>query len=953
MLTPGISALRKLLKPLCVFVFVMTFPVFISSFAAAQTAGTIRGHVSDPSGALVPNATLTLSEGERLLTTQSGAEGAYAFLNVPTGRYALTVVAPGFAAFSKEDVLLGSGQTMSLNIVLKIAVEEQQVAVTDQTTGVGVDPNSNANALVLKGSDLDSLSDDPNELLSQLQGLAGPSVGPNGGQLYIDGFTGGQLPPKSSIREIRINQNPFSAEFDRLGYGRIEILTKPGTNQYHARVIENASDSAWNSGNPLIAQQPSYYLSFFDATVSGPLAKNASFSLDVLRYDLQGQSIVNALNPVDAALRISSAVPNPSSQTTIHSGLDIQLGQNNTFLIRHNYVRNVQSGAGIGALNLPEQAYNYNNQESALQIADTIVVNSHLINETRFQWRRIRNGQTPSYSTPTVTLQGAFTTGGNNQGVVQDHQDVFELQNYSTASWGLHTMRFGTRLRLYRDANYSTSGANGSYLFNSVDGYLAKTPSQYQVALIKNPMARALIFDGALFFQDDWRWKPNLTLSYGLRLEGQNRIHDHADWAPRVAVAWAPGHLGKTPPKTVLRAGYGWFYNRFNVPNSFSSTTGTPYVIQAIHKNGVNQQSYVVTNPNFYDPTTQVSAGTVTSAANSIPSFYSIDPNFHAALDMQGGIGVDRSIGKSLTLNVTYLYTRGIHQYRSNNITAPAFDPSTYAVIGPTPTAYNYQFQSGGLYKQHQLIFTADVHLKRVSLHGTYTLNSARSNTQGVNSFPSVANNPSLDYGRPNFDIRNSLMFLGTYSAPYGITFAPLLLAQSGVPYNVTIGSDLTGNNQFNARPTFGICGNKDVLSTPYGCLDTNPVSKGETIIPYGIGTGPANVSLSMRVSKVFGVGPRMQSHASATGGGGGSVSDQGLSGSAGSRMKLDATAPRKYSLRFTAVATNLLNVVDLAPPNGTLLSPLFGQSQSLATGPYANAVPGNRSISLSSTFSF
>lgn len=148
-------------------------------------------------------------------------------------------------------------------------------------------------------------------------------------------------------------------------------------------------------------------------------------------------------------------------------------------------------------------------------------------------------------------------------GVSQDHEDIFELQNYSTATMGKQTLRFGTRLRAYRDANYSTSGSNGTYTFNTIASYLASTPAQYSATVISNPLARALLFDGALFFQDDWHWTPNLMVGLGLRYEGQNRIHDHADWAPRLALAWGFGGSAKTPPKTVLRAGYGWFYNRF------------------------------------------------------------------------------------------------------------------------------------------------------------------------------------------------------------------------------------------------------------------------------------------------------------------------------------------------------------------------------------------------------
>ncbi len=111
--------------------------------------------------------------------------------------------------------------------------------VTGDTPGVSVDPDSNVSAVVLTGKDLDALSDDPDELSNELTALAGPAAGPSGGQIYIDGFTGGQLPPKSAIRAIIINQNPFSAQYDTPGYGRVEILTKPGTDKLHGQVFVN------------------------------------------------------------------------------------------------------------------------------------------------------------------------------------------------------------------------------------------------------------------------------------------------------------------------------------------------------------------------------------------------------------------------------------------------------------------------------------------------------------------------------------------------------------------------------------------------------------------------------------------------------------------------------------------------------------------------------------------
>jgi Carboxypeptidase regulatory-like domain len=934
--------------------FLLALTLAFPPFAMAQSVGTLRGQVLDPSGAVVPGASVTLTQGSTVVSVQSGNDGIYVFKTVPPGSYSLTVQVSGFATFTKTGIVVAAGQARQLNVTLAIAVQQQDITVTDQNAGVSVNPDENSSALVVKGSDLDALSDDPDELQNELQALAGPAAGPSGGQIYIDGFTGGQIPPKSSIREIRVNQNPFSAEFDKIGYGRIEILTKPGSDKFSGHITSLGNDSAWNTANPLVQQQPSYYLYFIQADVNGPLTKSASYFFSLFRFDRQNQTIIDAVNPDDTSTKFNQALPNPSSLLVANPRIDFQLGKSNTLSVRDSYVRSVATANGPGQLNLPEQAFNVKNQENAIQVSDTIVVNPRVINETHFQWRRVRNSQIASYFTPTVTVQGAFTTGGSNSGFAQDHQDIFELQNYSTATAGRHTIRFGARLRAYRDVNDSTSGSNGNYLFTSIDQYLAQTPAQYQATVIKNPLARALLFDGALFYQDDWRAKPNLTLSYGLRFETQNRIHDHADWGPRFSLAWAPGHVGKTPPKTVVRAGYGWFYDRFTVPNSFASSTGTPYIVQAIHQNGINQQSYVINNPDFYNPNAAASPSTLAQAATSIPSFYNIDPHFHAALSMQGGVGVDQQISKKLMVNATYLFTRGVHQYLTNNVTAPEFDPSTYTVVGPLPAAYNYQFQSGGIYKQNQVIVTANMQLRHLSLHGSYTFNEAKSDTQGVNYVPSVAQDPGLDYGRAGFGIRNRLFLLGTYSAPHGIIFAPLLAAQSGTPYNLVIGNDLTANNQFNARPTYGTCGQAGVVSTPYGCLDTDPVGKGEKILPYGAGIGPTNFVMHMRVSKVIGIGPRIEGAKGAGGmqGGNGSVNGRGLSG-AQAQPKLDATVARKYSLTLVGGALNIFNIVNLGTPNGTLASPLFGKTQSLAQGPFGSPTPGNRAVFLQAVFTF
>jgi Carboxypeptidase regulatory-like domain len=185
--------------------------VALPPYAKAQETGSLRGQVLDPTGAVVPGAVITLSQDDKVTTIRSGQDGVYLFRSLPTGNYSLSVDAKGFALPSKIVVSIRSSESRQLNLPLAIAVEQQNVQVNDQSNGVSLNPDENSSALVIKGGDLDALSDDPDQLQNELQALAGPAAGPNGGQIYIDGFSGGQLPPKSSIREIRVNQNPFSA----------------------------------------------------------------------------------------------------------------------------------------------------------------------------------------------------------------------------------------------------------------------------------------------------------------------------------------------------------------------------------------------------------------------------------------------------------------------------------------------------------------------------------------------------------------------------------------------------------------------------------------------------------------------------------------------------------------------------------------------------------------------
>jgi hypothetical protein len=928
-------------------------------FALAAT-GSLHGAVTDPSGARVVRATIAVQAADGTTSTVlSGADGAYLFPQLAPGTYTITVTAPGLALAQAQSVTVDAGRATLQNLALNIAVDQQQVTVTEQGTGLDTSPDNNSSAIVIKGKDLDALSDDPDELQDELNALAGPAAGPNGDQIYIDGFTGGQLPPKSSIREIRINQNPFSAEYDKLGYGRIEILTKPGTDHLHGMIMASGNDSAFNSLNTFVTSEPPYYSTFFLGNVSGSLSKSSSWFVSGFRRDNNANSIINAqlLDPTGGSYNYSAAVSNPQTRLDLSPRFDFQLTPSNTLSIRYMYDRQKSSNNGVSQFALQTQGYDTLNQENTLQVSDTQILSARLVNETRFEYIRDRDNQTPLFTTPTITVQGAFTGGGNNEGTIRDAQDHYELQNYASAALGVHAIRFGGRLRLVRDANESTAGFNGSYTYSSLDNYAAGQPSQYQVT-VGTPAARVVLFDAGLFFQDDWRLRPNFTLSYGIRYEGQNRINDHADFGPRFSFAWAVNGGGK-PATTVIRGGYGWFFDRFQSTN----------VLQAIRQNGINQQEYVVKNP---APGNTALPSSSLGASEAAPTTYSIAPNLTAPINMQAAIGIEHRFGKNITVASTYINSRGLHQLYSDNINA--FLPGTYDLTtgtGVRPNGKNeniYQFQSGGIYHQNQLITNFNVRERKLSLFGFYVLNFAKADTSGATYFPSNQFDPRADYGRSTFDVRQRFLVGGNYSAPLGISISPFLVLNTGTPFNITVGQDLNGDNQFNDRPSFATSSSTDVMNTKYGSFDLNP-SGDAARIPYNFVTGPGQFSTNLRVSKSFGIGPRTERAAGGgfngppPGGGGGrgpggggppggGLGPGGLSSSGGRPPMLDQQVSRRYSLNFTAMGRNIFNNVNLAAPVGVLESPLFGKSNALAGG-FFSSQSSNRSIDLQVSFNF
>ena len=912
----------------------------------------ISGSVSDPSSARVVGAIVHVESStlQRDLTTDN--TGRFS-VDLPPGIYRFDILSPGFEPYTRINVPIAAGKPLR-PLVVTLHIASEQEVVTVDANGQSTSAADNQNALIFKQDQLNTLSNDDATLQQQLLAIAGGD-GQHPPQIYVDGFSGGRFPPKSSIREVRINQNPYSAQYDSLGFGRIEIFTKPGSDKFHGFLQVQGNDSSFNSRNPFTGIQPPYHQLYFDGNLSGPIGKKTSFFLGSTYNDQQNNAVVNAviLDANNAQAAYSAAIPAPQTSNTQSFRLDRQLTTNNTFTARYEYNQSILNNSGVGLLVLPSEGTNNNTTSQTLQLGNTQIIGPHLINETRFQYIRTRLDQAAVSTAPTVIVQGSFSGGGAPSQFARDNQDRYEFQDYLSLDHGKHFMRIGARYRLLRDSNRSTANYNGQYTFPDITTYqltqqglaAGLTPAQIrasgggatQFSLTAGlPSAVVLTGDIGLYAEDEWKATKNLTLNYGFRFESQSAIPDHSDPSPHLGFAWAVGKRDKHPAWFTLRGGSGIFYTRFDAGS----------ILTAIRQNGTTQLAYFVTNPDTFPTVPPPSSLTGTQ-----PTTYRIDPHLRVEYDIASGLTAERSIGKIGNISANYLNIRSVHQFLSLNINAPL--PGTYNPADPTSgirpmggTQNLYQFSSGGVGLGNLFYTNYNLHpSKWFSLWGFY-VNShfnadAAGGPGGASAFASNSYNIRQDYGRSQYSITSRLFTGGSLNLPRGISLEPFLIATSAPVFNITTGTDNNGDTIYNDRPAFATdLTRPSVVRTRYGTFDTSPLPT-QRIIPINYGSGPAYANLFLSASKSVKFGPLPAPSA--------------VTAAAGAPAAKAAPVPkpdRPFELDFSIEAQNIVNHVNAAPPIGVLTSPFFGRSITLQNN-FSNITAANRLILLRTSFRF
>jgi hypothetical protein len=975
-----------------------------SAIAEEPAAATLAGRVTDQSGALVAGASVRAALGSGGKTTATDAGGAYILGGLLPGTYTVTVTKDGFSDYTAGSVRLLAGRTTILDVSLAVAPVSETVTVKESTPALSLEPENNAGAIIIKGQDLDSLPDDPDDMVEALQALAGPAAGPNGGQIFVDSFTGGRIPPKASIREIRINANPFSAEYDRLGFGRIEIFTKPGTDQLRAESSFRFNDDTLNTRNPFAPNKPPYERRDFSANLSGPLVTGkASFFLDFDRRDVNDNQIINAtiLDPDLAIVPFSRAVVTPQQRTTFSPRLDWQLTPSHSLTARYTYTSSQQDAAGIGGFSLPSRAYSTSQQQHTFQLTETAVLGK-VVSESRLRFWSEHQGKNGDDSISTLQVQDAFTGGGSQVGPSSNDQRRWELQNITSWTVGKHSLRAGARLRTVNETDLARQGFGGTVLFatglgpeldannqpvlgpdgrpvlvtlTTIERYqrtlvlqglgltpaeirrLGGGPSQFQI-VGGDPQAQVSQWDLAPFLQDDWHLRPDLLLSLGLRYETQNNVNSHVNLAPRLGFAWSPSAKSASgQPHTVVRGGFGLFYDRF----------GEDLTLRAHRFNGLLEQQYVVSDPRVLDQIRFDNSGNVVAlpSASDLAAFalpqttWMVAPDLQTPYIIQSSLSVEQQLPSNFTVTGTLIASQGRRQLRSRNINAPF--PDGHLPLGAA-AGNVYEIESTGRLNQYQWIVGLNNRLSRnLTLFVRYFLAWAHSDTDGVDTFPANQYDPSAEYGRAAIDVRHRVVIGGNLTGPWGIRVSPFILASTGRPFNITIGSDLNRDSLFTDRPAFASDPSKPgVVATPYGLLDPDPLG-GEAIIPRNLGQAPGFVMVNLRLSKMIPFGAKPGEGASPPPGEGGGRGpgmrgpfSGGGRGEGGGRGGMGEGGGR--GLTFSVSAQNLINHVNPAAPVGNLGSPFFGQSLASAGGfgfGTGGSSAGNRRIELQARVAF
>jgi hypothetical protein len=747
----------------------------------AQNTGSVSGVVQDPSGDIVSGALVELKSGGTVLqSTKTDGSGSFRFTRVPPGDYVAHVSYEGFEP-ADVAVSIGSQAAKPVRISLTVAGVHQQATVMADSGQISTDPSENKDSVSISGETLSNLPVfDQDYIGTMSRFLDSGAIGTSGVTLVVDGMEVNDLGVSASaIKEVKINNDPYSAEFARPGRGRIEVVTKPGSLEYHGTFNFLFRDSVFNARDPFALSRAPEQRRIYEGFFTGPLrdSKTTSFLISINRNEEDVQSVVFASTPAGI---IDENIAAPARNLLVAGKISHKFSDTNDFSLRYSYQDRSVKNQGVGGITLPQAGTNYQFYEHEAQYNQQTVFSPKLINQFRFLVGHYYQPTVSVSPSERIVVQDAFVTGGAqaDQLRTEYHFELTEILSYSS---GKNTIKGGvnipdwSRRGLDNNVNFG-----GSFFFSSLQDFTAGRPYLF-TQQIGDPRLIFVEKVVAGFAQDDLRLRPDLMFSFGLRYDHQNYFHDNNNFAPRFSFAYSPGKS----QKTVIRGGAGVFYDR----------TGPRPIQDLLQLNGVRLRQFVITNPGFPDP-----------FANGQPlgaqpvSIVRLDPRVQIPYTVQYSVALERQLLKSSTLAVTYIGSRGIKRFRSRDLNAPL---APLFSTRPDPNVgVLRQIESSGrsMSESVEVSFRGKV-TERFSGMALYRASWAYDNTSGITFYPANNYDLSGEWGRSDFDRRHRFELLGTLNPGKWLNLGLAVSLYSGAPYNLTTGLDMFNDGVANDRP--------------------------------------------------------------------------------------------------------------------------------------------------------
>ncbi len=877
---PGMCLPHRLLQS---FAFISLLAVVMTPSAAAQgpshddltrqpevegdrATGQIVVTAVDSLEGRLPGATVTVTAtgaapnaaGEPIIAI-TGENGEVRVDDLVPGEYDVIVELPGFDV-SHRMVVVEAGESVRSEAVLVIGGFAEAVAVTSDAT-----PPQNTDGFTetLSSEEIDQLPDDPETLQTMLDEMAGGDA-----EFRVNGFEGGELPPKEQIQAIRIRQDPFSPDSMGAGRPRVEIVTRPGLNAWRHEVNLQVSDQSLDARQPFAPERGEGQTRRATWNFSGPLiaGRTSVAGRLSLRDSYDAESIV-ATTPAGSVRDVVSA-----ERGRVFGELRVEHALNDTHTLRMEYQRRDFSGdnLGVGEFSLRERAFSDSRTVDVVRLSETGTFGTAIFNEFRLEYVGDSQDVQSVSDALAINVQNAFTAGGAQRrgGVSGREIEIANSLEFVPAQG--HNARLGFEGEWGRSRRDRFDNYTGTFTFASLEDYVAGRPRQF-VQRRGDPHVEYSRYEFSWWAHDDWQVHEDVRLGLGVRHDFQGYVDGKLNLAPRASVAWTPAD----DKRTSINAGVG----------VFNEWVGTDIYEQTLQLDGTRQRDVIVTDPSFPDPFADGA-----EAETVPPSIVRFGDDVVLQNATRASVGVEQRFSETLRVRFNVFRQLTNDRLRAINANAPV-----NGVVPNPEYARITQIESTGERRSTGL----DASLRANSESGLssgflrYRYTRTFDDGDGALSLPADSNDLAAEWGPSSWDIRHRIYGFLRTELPYGIRASLSGSLMSGAPYTIRTGFDDNGDTVFNDRPE-------------------------------GVGRNTARGTWRRNVDLRFGWRPSFLGMEGQTGRGGqGGDARRGGPGRGGSRGK---------GAELYANVSNLFNEVNYTRFSGVQTSPLFGMPTAAAS---------------------